>query len=762
MIKIKNSTRLPQTIASFKTPNVQNKIYQWYKLINFYTLFIIFSCCSFSSYVIGQVSYDNNATVIGAVAQTGLVQGAFTVPSGDDRVLIAFVTRDGFNTSTDSITFNGQHLELRIQQSGGGDFVSQLWYLKLGCGAEVNDQINGFFSGGPDVIISTATFQNADQYSVFGASNTTSGFMSFASISINTEDGNGMLIGSGSVEWPGAIGSITATGVNQTEIFETSISGNNNSAEGSTKPTTGGNDVLSWSTSNSANLAFIGIDLLASDSDGDDVPDCNDLCPTDPLKSVPGDCGCGVPETDTDNDGTPDCIDLCPNDILKIAPGFCGCGVPETDTDNDGIPDCIDVDVIRVKDGDNNILFEINDEGLVGSITLKDTSIAPEITSNKIYGINGALNYNGISLGSQDSSAGWTHSPDIVKLSIFNDKVGIGSTNPLSKLSINGDGLTNASLSSENLESSGIAVYGIASNLSGINKGGYFESSGSTGRGVEGLATNSGGSSSAGGYFTSQGTTGTGVVGSASNSSGSSSKGGVFTSQGTTGIGVFGHALSNGSGLTYGGHFLANSSGGIAVYGDGGANGGYFLGSTAVHGSGFLIGGNFEALNSGAIGVKVESGGIGVHSTGVTFDFFADGAGTDYGSSSSRRWKTDIIEIGNPLKKLKALRGVYYTWDEKHGGQHDVGMIAEEVGEVLPEIVDYEENGIDAIGMDYSKLTPLLVEAVKELSKQVEYLSKRNAQMELINAQLKSDVGELKSVLEELRSKSRKVDSSGN
>ena len=48
-------------------------------------------------------------------------------------------------------------------------------------------------------------------------------------------------------------------------------------------------------------------------------------------------------------------------------------------------------------------------------------------------------------------------------------------------------------------------------------------------------------------------------------------------------------------------------------------------------------------------------------------------------------------------------------------------MIAEEVGAVLPEIVNYEENGIDANGMDYSKLTPLLVEAIKELNGEVQY-----------------------------------------
>ena len=64
---------------------------------------------------------------------------------------------------------------------------------------------------------------------------------------------------------------------------------------------------------------------------------------------------------------------------------------------------------------------------------------------------------------------------------------------------------------------------------------------------------------------------------------------------------------------------------------------------------------------------------------------------------------------------MSQLQGVYFDWDQEHGGHHDVGMIAEEVGEVLPEIVSFEENGIDASGMDYSKLTPLLVEAVNAL-----------------------------------------------
>ena len=81
--------------------------------------------------------------------------------------------------------------------------------------------------------------------------------------------------------------------------------------------------------------------------------------------------------------------------------------------------------------------------------------------------------------------------------------------------------------------------------------------------------------------------------------------------------------------------------------------------------------------------------------------------------------------LNKELKKISELRGVYFDWDDEHGGHHDIGCIAEEVGKVLPEIVVYEENGIDADGMDYSKLTPLLLEAIKALLERVEELEKK-------------------------------------
>ena len=70
---------------------------------------------------------------------------------------------------------------------------------------------------------------------------------------------------------------------------------------------------------------------------------CDDLCPDDPAKLVPGVCGCGVADTNSDGDALPDCLDGCPNTASKTAPGQCGCDTADVDTDGDGVADCVDV-----------------------------------------------------------------------------------------------------------------------------------------------------------------------------------------------------------------------------------------------------------------------------------------------------------------------------------------------------------------------------------------------------------------------------------
>jgi hypothetical protein len=85
-----------------------------------------------------------------------------------------------------------------------------------------------------------------------------------------------------------------------------------------------------------------------------------DQCQSDPNKSAPGQCGCGVADTDTDDDGTANCNDACPNDNQKIVAGTCGCGYADsTDTDDDDIcgavtDNCPDVSNFDQADGDGD------------------------------------------------------------------------------------------------------------------------------------------------------------------------------------------------------------------------------------------------------------------------------------------------------------------------------------------------------------------------------------------------------------------------
>ncbi len=123
-----------------------------------------------------------------------------------------------------------------------------------------------------------------------------------------------------------------------------------------------------------------------------------------------------------------------------------------------------------------------------------------------------------------------------------------------------------------------------------------------------------------------------------------------------------------------------------------------------------------SGLNYGVYGKTTSSNG---------WAFWAEGVNT-YGESSSIRWKSDIKEIDNALEKVLALRGVYFNWDQDHGGNHDLGFIGEEVAEFFPEIVVIDPNNIEYVnGMDYSKMTPILLQAIKEQQRLIEELKNR-------------------------------------
>ena len=108
------------------------------------------------------------------------------------------------------------------------------------------------------------------------------------------------------------------------------------------------------------------------------------------------------------------------------------------------------------------------------------------------------------------------------------------------------------------------------------------------------------------------------------------------------------------------------------------------------------------------------------------------GFGTSFMNVSDERLKQDIYNVTGSLNKILDLRPTHFTWKENK--QEDVGFIAQEVEEVIPEVVqtkkgfintDGEEEGIeDMKTISYPKLIPYLVDTIQELTKRIEELEK--------------------------------------
>ena len=108
-------------------------------------------------------------------------------------------------------------------------------------------------------------------------------------------------------------------------------------------------------------------------------------------------------------------------------------------------------------------------------------------------------------------------------------------------------------------------------------------------------------------------------------------------------------------------------------------------------------------------------------------DLLADGDVVAY-NSSDVRLKDNIQVIKGSLDKIDGIRGVEFDWNDKSPGWaqergHDVGVIAQEVQKVVPEIVVERKSGY--LGVDYKRLVPLLIESVKELRQEVNDLKKK-------------------------------------
>ena len=122
------------------------------------------------------------------------------------------------------------------------------------------------------------------------------------------------------------------------------------------------------------------------------------------------------------------------------------------------------------------------------------------------------------------------------------------------------------------------------------------------------------------------------------------------------------------------------------------------------------------------------SGSIGVNTAdapthGLTLPDTSDSTGkvkaNAFVSYSSIRFKKDVQKLENAMDIINQLEGVSYKW--KDTDAQDYGLIAEEVGKVLPEIVEWEDEE-NATSIDYIKIISFLVEAVKYQHEQLNLL----------------------------------------
>ena len=116
---------------------------------------------------------------------------------------------------------------------------------------------------------------------------------------------------------------------------------------------------------------------------------------------------------------------------------------------------------------------------------------------------------------------------------------------------------------------------------------------------------------------------------------------------------------------------------------------------------------------------RVNDGGTEI--VALTIDSSAAGAATfndNVTAYSDERLKDNIETIENGLDKVEQLRGVTYTRDEKE----NIGVIAQEVEKILPEVVLTADDEMGTKSVDYGRLTAVLIEAVKDLSARVKEL----------------------------------------
>lgn len=130
--------------------------------------------------------------------------------------------------------------------------------------------------------------------------------------------------------------------------------------------------------------------------------------------------------------------------------------------------------------------------------------------------------------------------------------------------------------------------------------------------------------------------------------------------------------------------------------------------------NGMWVGGDIQSVGNAIITGSIFCDGDVVADGDITAANFSD-----------ERLKDDISLIENPLSKIMSLDAIQFNWNNKqstHQG-HDIGLIAQQVEKIAPEIVQEKKSGYK--GLKYEKVIPLLVGAIQEQEEKIKILNDR-------------------------------------
>ena len=158
---------------------------------------------------------------------------------------------------------------------------------------------------------------------------------------------------------------------------------------------------------------------------------------------------------------------------------------------------------------------------------------------------------------------------------------------------------------------------------------------------------------------------------------------------------------------------------------------------------------------STAIFCKQDNSNVGIGTTTPAYKLQVgnSGDGTQaranaWNTFSDARLKKDFSGIDHPLEMVDKLNGYYYYWKDGTDQSRQVGFSAQEIRRIMPEVVSEGDDGL--LSVEYGKMTPLLLEAIKALKTENDRLKTENSQLKAVSERNEIRMTEIENNLREL------------